>query len=84
MEHQTDLHRVIRALIQRQRRLAASTKLAERFSTLWIAALLDERLAQCANHEIGELLAIAQNRFHVFEPEFAVCYHATRRLLPRP
>ena len=39
------------------------------------------KLARCADHEIGELLTLVQERFHIFEPEFAICHHAIRRLL---
>jgi len=81
LEHNSELVRVIRVLIKRQRRLMHSSDLRERFTTLWIAALLDEHLTQCTNHEIGELMVIVQDRFHIFEPEFGICHHATRRLL---
>ena len=80
LEHETELHRVIRALIQKQRGIAASTNLAVRFQTLWIAALLDEELARCTDYEIDNLLFLVQERFHIFEPEFAICEHARRRL----
>jgi hypothetical protein len=72
---------MIRALIDRQRRLERSTNLSTRFRTLWIAALLDKTLKQCTDHEIGQLMLIVQDRFGLFEPEFALCYHAGRRLL---
>jgi len=81
---ESDLHRVILDLIDEHRRLATSPHPAERFRILWIAAALDKRLRQCTDHEIGELLAVARDRFHIFEPEFALCYHAKRRLLLRP
>jgi hypothetical protein len=84
MEHGMELHRVIRALIAKQQRLAASPNLAVRFQTLCIAATLDKRLKQCTDHEVGNLLFLAQERFHIFEPEFALCYHAITRLLLRP
>ena len=84
MESNSELQRIVRVLIQRQRRLMRSSDPVERFHTLWIAALLDEHLIQCTDHEIGELLAIVRNRFHIFEPEFAICHHAKRGLLLRP
>jgi len=56
----------------------------ERFHTLWIAALLDEYLTQCTDRQIGELLIFVQERFRIFEPEFAICHHAKKRLLLRP
>jgi hypothetical protein len=71
-------------LIHEQRRLAKSPHLEERFGVLRTAAELEKRLRQCTDREIGSLLTIAQDRFHIFEPEFAVCYHAKRRLLLRP
>ena len=80
----SELHRVVRVLIRRQRRLMHSSDPLERFHTLWIAALLDEHLTQCTDREIGELLILVQERFHIFEPEFAICHHAKRRLLLRP
>jgi hypothetical protein len=81
LESNSELVRVIRVLIERQRRLMHSSDLRERFHTLWIAALLDEHLTQCTDREIGELMVIVQERFHIFEPEFGICYHAKRRLL---
>ena len=66
MEHETELQRVIRALIAKQRGLAASTNLAERFSTLWIAAMLDKHLSQCTDREIGQLMVVVKGRFHIF------------------
>jgi hypothetical protein len=81
LEHESELQRVIRALIQEQRMLVTSTNVWERFGVLWIAALLDKRLKQCTDHEVGELMVIVQGRFGLFEPEFAVCYHARQRLL---
>ena len=80
----SELHRIIGDLIHDQRRLAASPQLAERFRTLWIAATLDKRLRECTDREIGHLLLVVQNRFHIFEPEFAICHHAKRRLMLRP
>jgi hypothetical protein len=81
VEQESELNRTIHALIERQRRLASSTNLSQRFRTLWIAALLDKRLKQCADHEVGELMVIVQGRFGLFEPELAICHHARRRLL---
>ena len=80
----SELHRVISDLIHEQRRLANSPHLAERFRILWTVAALDKRLRQCTDREIGTLLTIARDRFHIFEPEFALCHHAKRRLLLRP
>ena len=78
------LHRVICALIDKQQHLANSTDFSMRFRTLWTAALLDKRLKQCTDSEIGKLLVIVQNNFHILEPEFAIIHHAQSRLLLRP
>jgi hypothetical protein len=80
----SELYPVISALIHEQRRLATSPHLAERFRILWIAATLDKRLRECTDHEIAQLMVVVQDRFHIFGPEFALCYHAKRRLLLRP
>jgi hypothetical protein len=81
VEQGSELQRVVRALIERQHRLANSTNLAMRFRTLWVEALLDESLPDCTDHDIGGFLALVQERFAIFEPEFAICDHARRRLL---
>jgi hypothetical protein len=78
------LHRVICALIDKQQHLANSTDLSVRFRTLWTAALLNKHLNQCTDREIGKLLVIVQDQFHILEPEIAILYHAQRRLLRRP
>jgi hypothetical protein len=83
VEQESELHRAIHAFIERQRRFANSTNFAMRFRTLWIAATLDEHLAQCTDLEIGDLTLIVQERFGIFEPEFALCHHARKRLLLR-
>jgi hypothetical protein len=70
-------------LIERQRHLANSTNLAIRVRTLWVAATLDEHLAGCTNVDIGDLMLMVQERFHIFEPEFGICEHARRRLTMR-
>jgi hypothetical protein len=83
LEHGSEADRFVRTLIERQRRLVRSDNPAERSRTLWIAAMLDDRLAGCSDHEIGELMNLVQERFGMFEPEMAVCEHARRRLLLR-
>jgi hypothetical protein len=82
--NRSQLHRVICALIDKQRHLANSPDFSVRFRTLWTAALLDKHLNQCTDSEIGKLLVIVQNNVHILEPEFAIVYHAQRRLLLRP
>ena len=78
------LYRVICALIDKQRLLANSTDFYVRFRTLWTVALLDKHLNQCTDSEIGKLLVIVHERFHILDPEFAIIHHAQRRLLRRP
>jgi hypothetical protein len=74
----------ILTLIQEQRRVVSSTIPAERFRALWLTAMLDKRLTQCTNHEIGDLMLVVQDRFWIFDAEFAICYHARKRLLLKP
>jgi hypothetical protein len=83
LKSNSDLDKVVRALIQEQRKLASSTNFAVRFRILWTAALLDKRLTQCTDPQIGELLVLVQERFGIFEAEFGICHHARRRLLLR-
>jgi hypothetical protein len=71
-------------LIQEQRRLVSSTIFAERFRVLWLAAMLDESLLHCTDYEVGKLMSFVQQRFGIFDAEFAICYHARKRLLLKP
>jgi hypothetical protein len=82
LEHWSEADSV-RALIEKQRRLVNSDNPAERLRILWIAALLDQRLSGCTDHEIAELMNLVQEQFGIFDPEMAVCEHARRRLLLR-
>jgi hypothetical protein len=70
----------VRELFECQQKLAESRDLVERLSILWIAALLGERLEQCSDHEIAELLPLVQHGLGIFSAEFAVCEFAKRRL----
>jgi hypothetical protein len=83
LEYRSEAELAVRTLIREQHRLANSIRISERFRILWVAAMLDEGLARCTDREIGELILIVQDRFHLFEPEFALCHHARRRLLLR-
>jgi hypothetical protein len=74
----------IQALIQWQRQLASSVAPAERFHTLWVAALLDQRLSECRDYQIGAAIVLVQEHFSIFEPEFAICEYAKLRLLDSP
>ena len=74
----------VRELFEYQQKLAKSDDLVERLSILWIAVLLGERLEQCSDHEIGELLSLVQNGLGIFSAEFAVCEYAKRRLQRQP
>jgi hypothetical protein len=79
--HESNENQVIRALIEDQRRLARSTNPSERASILWLAAALQRLLSRQSDHEIGNLLEIVRERFGIFDPEFAICFHAMHRLL---
>ena len=70
-----------RELFEFQRKLMRSHDLLERLSTLWIGALLGERLERCSDRQIGDLLSMMQDGLGIFSPEFVVCEHAKRRLL---
>jgi hypothetical protein len=80
MPHKSQAETVTLTLIQEQRRLAESPHIEERFCTLWIVAALDEHLACSTDQDIGDLLSIVQTHFEIFEPEFALCHHARKRL----
>src|SRR5208282_3793649 len=73
----------VEELFEYQRKLAASHDLLERLRTLWIGALLGERLAWCSDDQIGDLLSAVQDSFGLFSAEYTVCEHAKRRLQRR-
>jgi hypothetical protein len=81
LEERSEANRIIRVLIEKQRDLSSSTDVVKRFRTLWIIAMLEERLAGCTDREIGELMDVVLERFGIFEPEMAISEHARRRLL---
>ena len=83
MEHLPQDELSVRELFEYQRKLAASHDLLERLKTLWIGALLGERLTGSSDHEVGDLLSMVQDGLGLFSPEFAVCEHAKRRLQRR-
>ena len=68
-------------LFEWQRRLAASRDPVERLRTLWVGALLGQRLAQCSDRQLGGMLSIVQDGLGLFSAEFVVCEHTKRRLL---
>jgi len=72
-----------RELFERHRKLTESDDPVERIKVLWMMAELGERLEQCSDHEIGNLLDLVQGGLCIFGPEFAVCEHAKRRLQQR-
>ena len=78
MEH---LAVTIRGLIERQRQFASSADPVERFRTIWLTALLDQRLSECPDRQIGRLMDLVQERLGILEPEFSISEHAKRRLL---
>ena len=57
----------VRELFEYQRKLAASHDLLERLKTLWIGALLGERLAWCSDDQIGDLLSVVQDELWAFQ-----------------
>ena len=69
-------------LIEMQRRLADSHDLFERLlGTLWVAGMLDIRLAQLTDRQIGQLMFdLVGDQFCVLQPEMTICTQATRRL----
>ena len=73
--------RIALEFIERQRKLADSHDPLERAKTLWVATELDKRLSRCTDAQIAELLARAEERLPIWEPEFAVVEHARRRLV---
>jgi hypothetical protein len=84
VDRDDDTWLAIQALVQWQRKLASSANPPKRFRTLWLAALLDRRLLECPNDQIGRAICLVQQRFSIFEPEFAICEHAKLRLLHSP
>jgi hypothetical protein len=83
LRYLSEPRRIALILIHELRRLAKSSDLGERLRTLWIAAALSKQLKLCTDRDISELMAIVQDHFGIFEPEFAICYHARRRLMLR-
>ena len=83
MEHLLPEKLSVEELLEYQRKLAASHDLLERLRTLWIGALLGERLERCSDQEIGDLLSLVQDVFGLFSAEYSVCEHAKRRLQRR-
>ena len=83
LEHMLPEEASVRELFEFQRKLAGSHDLVERLSVLWIVGLLDERLEQCSDREIGDSLSLVQDGLGIFSAEFGVCEHAIRRLRRR-
>ncbi len=83
MEHLAPDELSVEELFEYQRKLAVSHDLLERLRTLWVGALLGERLERCTDHEIGDLLSLVQDGLGIFSAEFAVCEYARRRLQGR-
>jgi hypothetical protein len=79
----SDTNATICTLIHEQRRLVSSTIPSERFRVLWLTAMLDKSLFHCTDHEVGKLMSFVQQQFCIFDPEFAICYHARTRLFQR-
>jgi heme oxygenase len=81
LEHDSEAYHSIGALIEKQRDRANSTDISRRLRILWITARLDKLLAHSTDRQLGDLMGCVLERFGMFEPEFAICYHARRRLL---
>ena len=69
-------------LIEIQRMLVHSDNLFERLvGTLFVAGMLDMRLAQLTDHQVGQLMFDHfRNHLGTLLPETTICDHATRRL----
>ena len=80
LEHLPPEELSARELFEYHRRLVESHELNERLKTLWIAAMLGERLELCSDYEIGDLLSAVQDNLGLFSPEFIVCEHGKQRL----
>src|ERR1700688_2432844 len=70
----------VEEMFEHLRRLAKSHDIVERFRTLWVLALFGERLEQCPDAQIADLLTMVQEHMELFTAEFAVCETARRRL----
>lgn len=81
MKHLPPHELSVRELFEFLRKLTRSHELEERLQTLWIGALLGERLTRCSDHEVGDLLSMVQDGLGIFSPDFTVCEFAKRRLL---
>jgi hypothetical protein len=81
LAHDSNENQAIRALIELQHRLVRSTSPSERARTLWLAAALQRLLSRQSDREIGKLMDMVRDRFGIFDPEFAICFHAMDRLL---
>jgi hypothetical protein len=80
VEHLPPEELSVAELFEYLRKLAESHNIVERLRTLWYAAAFGERLEQCSDGQIGDLLSVVQERMSLFSPEYSVCEHAKRRL----
>ena len=80
MEHLSPEQLSVEELFRYLRGIAKSHDIAERLRILWIAAAFGERLEQCSDGQIGDLLSMVQERMSLFSPDYSVCEHAKRRL----
>jgi hypothetical protein len=69
-------------LIEIQRMLAESDNPFERLvGTLWAAGMLEERLAQLTDRQVGQLMFdVVADQLSILRPGTTICNHATRRL----
>jgi hypothetical protein len=70
----------VRELFDYHRRLSRLNDRFQRLRTLWVAALLKERLQGCCDNEICNLVSEIQAELSIFGPEFAVFEQAKLRL----
>ena len=83
MEHLASEDLSPEELFAHHRKLASSHDFLERLKVLWVAAQLGDRLEECSDCEIGDLLSLVQDGLGIFSPDFAVCEHVKRRLKRR-
>jgi hypothetical protein len=84
MEHLSPENLSAAELFDYLRKLAKSDDIVERLRTLWIAEEFGERLEQCSDEQIGDLLTMVQERMGLFTADYGVCEHAKRRLQRSP
>jgi hypothetical protein len=80
VEHLPSEELSVEELFEHLRKLAKSRDIVERLRALWVAAAFGERLEQCSDGQIADLLSVVQEHMGLFSAEFAVTEMARRRL----